>query len=146
MSSGEEEDDPYANAIGGALKLKGGLDLKRKSSKKKKKKKKRRREEEEETEAAAAATAAAAASRGGNDGGSGRAAAEEEDDDDEEDPENYLTEAEKRYHKVMKQRASEAASTAVSKTHREKVEEFNALLDNLTEHNDIPRVSAAGNG
>ena len=54
MSSGEEEDDPYANAIGGALKLKGGLDLKRKSSKKKKKKKKRRREEEEQTEAAAA--------------------------------------------------------------------------------------------
>lgn len=34
----------------------------------------------------------------------------------------------------------------VEKTHRERVEEFNALLASMTEHNDIPRCSAAGNG
>jgi protein FAM32A len=33
-----------------------------------------------------------------------------------------------------------------AQTHREKVETFNAKLGSLTEHNDIPRVSAAGNG
>ena len=31
-------------------------------------------------------------------------------------------------------------------THREKVEKFNAKLATMSEHNDIPRVSAAGNG
>ncbi len=34
----------------------------------------------------------------------------------------------------------------LSKTHRERIDEFNQYLSVLTEHNDIPRVSAAGNG
>jgi len=31
-------------------------------------------------------------------------------------------------------------------SHRERVEQFNEKLGSLTELNDIPRVSAAGNG
>jgi len=57
-----------------------------------------------------------------------------------------MTEAEKRYHKVLEARASESAAKAVEITHRMKVEKFNEGLSNLSEHNDIPRVSAAGNG
>ena len=57
-----------------------------------------------------------------------------------------MTEAEKRYHKVREARASETAAKAVEITHRMKVEKFNEGLSKLTEHNDIPRVSAAGNG
>ena len=33
-----------------------------------------------------------------------------------------------------------------SMSHRERVEQFNEKLGKLTELNDIPRVSAAGNG
>jgi protein FAM32A len=38
------------------------------------------------------------------------------------------------------------SSTKPQKTYREKVNEFNDKLSTLTEHNDIPRISAAGNG
>lgn len=38
------------------------------------------------------------------------------------------------------------ASSKPQKTYREKVNEFNEKLSTLTEHNDIPRISAAGNG
>ena len=130
------EDDPYANAVGGALKIKG-IDFKRKKSSKKKKKKRKREEEEGGGDESAAAAAASSSTAGGG---------EEQEEPAEEDPADFMTDAERRYHKTMKQRASQAAQSAVTKTHREKVEDFNFLLDNLTEHNDIPRVSAAGNG
>mmetsp|Transcript_726 Transcript_726/g.917 ORF Transcript_726/g.917 Transcript_726/m.917 type:complete len:120 (-) Transcript_726:1375-1734(-) len=63
----------------------------------------------------------------------------EEDDD-------QLTEAERRHKKRALEKRKEEAAKAVNKTHRERVEEFNNKLSTLTEHNDIPRVSAAGNG
>ena len=37
-------------------------------------------------------------------------------------------------------------SPLFSMSHRERVEQFNEKLGKLTELNDIPRVSAAGNG
>ena len=121
-------DDPYANAIGGSLRIKG-LDLKRK---KKKKKRKRKREEDDKEEP----------------GYSGTKQSEEDPgiEDAEDAHDDFLTDAERRYQKVMRERASETAKVAVTKTHRQKVEELNSYLDRLTEHNDIPRVSAAGNG
>ena len=39
-----------------------------------------------------------------------------------------------------------ALSPLFSMSHRERVEQFNEKLGKLTELNDIPRVSAAGNG
>ncbi|KAF0757879.1 hypothetical protein AaE_004116, partial [Aphanomyces astaci] len=33
-----------------------------------------------------------------------------------------------------------------SKTYRERVDEYSQYLGNLSEHHDVPRVSAAGNG
>jgi protein FAM32A len=65
----------------------------------------------------------------------------ENSDDDEE-----LTESERKAIKLKRQRQKEESKIIASKSHRERVEELNVKLGNLTEHNDIPRVSAAGNG
>lgn len=57
-----------------------------------------------------------------------------------------LTEAQKR-HKVRMKTVEEREVKAVSsKSYRERIEEFNYKLSTTTEHNDIPRISAAGNG
>lgn len=77
--------------------------------KRKKKKKKRKREERDEPEMSIIPTSQAE---------EGRAAAEEEEDDDLGD---YLTEAQKRYQKTLKDRESKLARKLVSKTHRQKV-------------------------
>jgi protein FAM32A len=62
-------------------------------------------------------------------------------DEDEE-----LTAAEKRSKSFKQKRERKEMEKIVSMSHRERVETFNAKLGELTEHNDIPRVSAAGNG
>jgi protein FAM32A len=59
---------------------------------------------------------------------------------------DILTAAQKRYLKVMEDRSEEKAKGAVQLTHRMKVEKYSAMLASLSEHNDIPRISAAGNG
>lgn len=57
-----------------------------------------------------------------------------------------LTEAERRHKKRALQKRKDEVAKVVEKTHRERVDEFNDQLGSLTEHNDIPRISAAGNG
>lgn len=59
---------------------------------------------------------------------------------------DVLTDAQKRYkQKKIEMEAKEVKKqTAVS--FREKIEKFNNQLSSMTEHNDIPRISAAGNG
>uniref|UniRef100_A0A7S1D8Y5 DUF1754-domain-containing protein n=1 Tax=Cyclophora tenuis TaxID=216820 RepID=A0A7S1D8Y5_CYCTE len=63
-----------------------------------------------------------------------------EADDDE------MTDAERRALKFKEDRELQELEAAAQKSHRDRVEEFNEKLSKLTEHNDIPRVSAAGNG
>ena len=41
---------------------------------------------------------------------------------------------------MMAKREKERVTKAASKSHRERVNEFNAYLQNLSEHHDIPRV------
>ena len=50
------------------------------------------------------------------------------------------TAAEKRYDEMIAKREKERVSKAASKSHRERVNEFNAYLQNLSEHHDIPKV------
>jgi len=50
------------------------------------------------------------------------------------------TAAEKRHDEMMAKRENERVAKAASKSHRERVNEFNAYLQNLSEHHDIPRV------
>ncbi len=49
------------------------------------------------------------------------------------------TAAEKRYDETQAKREAEASKKAALKSHRERVNEFNAYLQNLSEHHDIPR-------
>ena len=57
-----------------------------------------------------------------------------------------LTAAEKKALKFKADQARREMEKVVKLNHRERVEQFNEKLGQLTELNDIPRVSAAGNG
>jgi protein FAM32A len=50
------------------------------------------------------------------------------------------TAAEKRHDEKMAAREKERVAKMAAKTHRERVNEFNAYLQNLSEHHDIPKV------
>ena len=56
------------------------------------------------------------------------------------------TESERRAAKRKREREMKDLEIVAKKSHRERVEDFNTKLSTLTEHNDIPRISAAGNG
>lgn len=53
----------------------------------------------------------------------------------------WYTEAEQRFRERQRKMEGERILKKASKTHKEKVEEFNRHLDSLTEHFDIPKVS-----
>jgi len=65
---------------------------------------------------------------------------------DDEDVDDDLTDAERKALKFKKQRQQEESKKIARQSHRERVEAMNEKLGNMTELNDIPRVSAAGNG
>nr|AKF12273.1 hypothetical protein [Collybia nuda] len=49
------------------------------------------------------------------------------------------TEAEKRFEEVQKRRLAERVAKLANKTHKDRVNEFNAHLESLSEHHDIPK-------
>lgn len=57
-----------------------------------------------------------------------------------------MTEAERRAKRFKLEREKKDLEKISELSHRERVEMFNENLSKLTELNDIPRVSAAGNG
>jgi protein FAM32A len=57
-----------------------------------------------------------------------------------------LTEAQKKHRGARAEVEMRQAKKLVGSTYRERVETFNYKLSKMTEHNDIPRISAAGNG
>ena len=63
---------------------------------------------------------------------------------DEED--EFLTESQRKHRRRKLELESRDANSLVKSSYRERVEDFNNRLASLTEHNDIPRISAAGNG
>ena len=118
------ERDAYKSVLGGKL----GLKTSKLFEKRKGKKRKKELAAKESEATTAVATDAAGAS------------------DEVEVNDSGLTPAQKRHRRKVKERESAKLRELVKKTHREKVEEFNHKLSTLTEHNDLPRVSAAGNG
>mmetsp|Transcript_6051 Transcript_6051/g.20648 ORF Transcript_6051/g.20648 Transcript_6051/m.20648 type:complete len:107 (+) Transcript_6051:86-406(+) len=62
------------------------------------------------------------------------------------DGEGHLTDAERRHKKRFLEKRKGEVEKSVEASHRSRVDEFNDKLASLTEHNDIPRISAAGNG
>ncbi|KCV71316.1 hypothetical protein H696_02262 [Fonticula alba] len=53
------------------------------------------------------------------------------------------TPAELEYEATMRERRSQKIEQMASKSHRERVAEFNAKLEKLTEHNDLLRISGS---
>lgn len=53
----------------------------------------------------------------------------------------WMTSAEKKFLAQQQKRQLSRVMTKASKSHKQRVEEFNRHLENLTEHYDIPKVS-----
>ena len=70
---------------------------------------------------------------------------QEEEEKNKKEDEIELTAAQKR-HKQKLLELEKKNKAAYLLSFRDKIENFNTKLSKLTEHNDIPRVSAAGNG
>eukprot|EP01039_Chlorochromonas_danica_P001414 gene1414-1538_t len=63
-----------------------------------------------------------------------------------EGKEVHLTEAQRRFKEKKRALEEKRVKQLAKTTLRDRIDDFNAKLSRLTEHNDIPRVSAAGNG
>jgi protein FAM32A len=50
------------------------------------------------------------------------------------------TPAERKFDEIQAKREAERVAKLASKSHRDRVNDFNAYLANLSEHHDIPRV------
>ncbi|KZS93451.1 DUF1754-domain-containing protein [Sistotremastrum niveocremeum HHB9708] len=121
---------------GGRLKLKGGVTdggvKKKKSSKSKSKSDKERakqKDREHTKELLFAAT--------GESEASGSSVPRESDSPK---PTDRKTAAERRFEEIQKQRLAERVAKMAVKTHKDRVHEFNAQLESLSEHHDIPKV------
>mmetsp|Transcript_5068 Transcript_5068/g.6674 ORF Transcript_5068/g.6674 Transcript_5068/m.6674 type:complete len:145 (-) Transcript_5068:277-711(-) len=139
--------EAYGNVLGGKLKLKGmGL----KTKKKKKKSKKRKLSDEE-------ANLANGSESNGLDGefvGTEEEQATHETaavEDEEEDMQG-LTKSQRSFlkrqkKKIVDEKVNKSYRQRIElQSYRQRIEELNSRLSTMTEHNDIPRVSAAGNG
>ena len=58
----------------------------------------------------------------------------------------FMTDAQKIHKEKRKANEEKELKKFIKTTHRDRIEMFNLRLGQMTEHNDIPRVSAAGNG
>ncbi len=141
----------YSNVVGGKLQLKGkALDVKGGL-----KKKKRKRESHQQQ-----LMLLKAAGKEGNKDAEGAShgtleeesqegvAAEEEEQERERQlaaREDHRTPAEKKYHEQKEKLELRRLAKVASKSHRQRVEEFNQYLANLSEHYDIPKVGPGWN-
>ena len=64
----------------------------------------------------------------------------------EKRPVLYMTDAQKIHKEKRKVAEEKELKKLLKTTHRDRIEMFNCRLGQMTEHNDIPRISAAGNG
>ncbi|CAK8574553.1 unnamed protein product [Lathyrus sativus] len=129
----------YENVVGGKLKLKGkALDVAG-GIKKKKKKNKRNQQQflqptEDEISAGGTSEQAKDSNEEVNDGG---------ELNGEEKPAHYddhLTPAERRYIEQREQLDVHRLAKISNKSHRDRIQDFNQYLANMSEHYDIPKV------
>ncbi|CAO2040883.1 unnamed protein product [Urochloa humidicola] len=132
----------YQNVVGGRLKLKGkALDVKEGGVKKKKKKKQQQHREE--------------SSQIGHDelheGGSSELPTDPNNElteadkmgEEEGNPHpdyDHLTPAERRYMEQKQKIDMQKLAKVANKSHRDRIQDFNQYLANLSEHYDIPKV------
>uniref|UniRef100_A0A7S3V0M6 Protein FAM32A n=1 Tax=Aplanochytrium stocchinoi TaxID=215587 RepID=A0A7S3V0M6_9STRA len=149
MATVGEESEVYDSIQTGKLSLKGGLDLvgkgkrdKAKKKKKKKKKKDKHKHKDHENQSDKKRTREEA-----NDEVERKKKREyEQDDEDGDEEEEYLTAAQRKFQEIQKKREKDLLARMVSKTHRERINEFNDKLASLSEHHDVPKVGNAGMG
>lgn len=133
----------YDNVVGGKLKLKGkALDVKVGGVKKKKKPKKNQDQISLELENEHPAGGSAASGEMASD------ANEEEIDEANKSTEDgkvphyddHLTPAEKRYIEQKERIDVHRLAKKANKSHRDRIQDFNQYLANMSEHYDIPKV------
>ncbi|KAF3907708.1 hypothetical protein AA313_de0208026 [Arthrobotrys entomopaga] len=118
--------DDYAS-VGGSLRLKGSAGISKHRSKKKSKSTKQilaRKEANEEVDEGASADASVVEER---------ATPEQE----AEAPKPTKTEAERKFEEARKKKLDQQLIRDAAKSHKERVEEFNKYLSNLSEHHDM---------
>jgi protein FAM32A len=103
----------------------------------KKKMKKAKKAKSNQAKHEVVATAAAAASS--------KSSVRHDDYSIDIDTEDKMTATERAAFQKKQERELEELKSIATLSHRERVEAYNEKLSQLTEHNDIPRVSAAGN-
>ncbi|KAH6776835.1 7-dehydrocholesterol reductase-like protein [Perilla frutescens var. hirtella] len=125
----------YENVVGGKLKLKGkALDVKAGGVKKKKKHKKQYEEISQavESESAELSTDLDKEETGDANKSTGDERSANWDDN--------LTPAERRYMEQRERIDSHKLAKTSNKSHRDRIEDFNQYLANMSEHYDIPKV------
>lgn len=136
------DQDPmsYENVVGGKLKLKGkALDVKSGGAKKKRKKVNLHLEQfpitnDEDIPSSVATEGSEIVTQEVNDG-------DHAGNDEIRPPmEDHRTAAEKRYHEQRLRLQARQLAKSSSKSHRDRIEDFNQYLANLSEHYDIPKV------
>ncbi|TBU49923.1 hypothetical protein BD309DRAFT_996522 [Dichomitus squalens] len=123
---------------GGSLKLKGGVKdggIVKKKKKSKKDKEKAASPDEDRVQALERAIQEEKA-RSASPVGSGRNSPAVAGSSNSE----RKTAAEKRFEETQKRRLAEKVARLASKSHKDRVSEFNAKLEALSEHHDIPKV------
>uniref|UniRef100_A0A7S0KSV0 DUF1754-domain-containing protein n=2 Tax=Micromonas TaxID=38832 RepID=A0A7S0KSV0_MICPS len=111
--------ESYQHVVKGGLKLKGGGGLPAAGGVKKKKKKDKKRDAERPLELAAG---------------------DEDGEKKPSEPKDNRTEAERRYDEQAERTQARLIEKMASKSHKDKVREFNEYLSKLSEHHDIPKV------
>ncbi|XVE89289.1 hypothetical protein DITRI_Ditri19aG0190700 [Diplodiscus trichospermus] len=130
----------YENVVVGKLKLKGkALDVKAGGVKKKKKNKKQHQDQITQNDLSAASGGSAEVPVDPNeddindaDKSSGERKAPHYDD--------HLTPAERRYIEQREQLDVHRLAKEANKSHRDRIQDFNQYLANMSEHYDIPKV------
>ncbi|KAF2102403.1 DUF1754-domain-containing protein [Rhizodiscina lignyota] len=137
----------YTSVGGGPLKLKGGVDI----DKKRKKKKKPKPESDKTIDGEAAASKKSTQEMLAEEDKDVATMAETEKTE-EDDPQlseelrkdliahRGKTEAERRHEERRRKRLDERLKREGVKTHKERVQELNRYLSNLSEHHDMPKI------
>ncbi|XP_030461502.1 uncharacterized protein LOC115681645 [Syzygium oleosum] len=136
----------YENVVGGKLKLKGkALDVKAGGVKKKKKKQQQQQQQQDPPVSEVIESELSA----GDGAGLSNEPNEEEDINDESKLgeegkaapyDHQLTAAERRYIEQREQIDVKRLAKTANKSHRDRIQDFNQYLANMSEHYDIPKV------
>ncbi|KAA8540163.1 hypothetical protein F0562_024274 [Nyssa sinensis] len=139
----------YENVVGGKLKLKGkALDVKTGGMKKKKKHKKHCDQTSQVTENELSAGGSTGISdlnqEGTNDANKSSGEANDGNKSSEEaiaaPYDDHLTPVERRYMEQRERIDMHRLAKTANKSHRDRIEDFNQYLANMSEHYDIPKV------